>query len=116
MYTINNQDNKNVRKEGNMFKYLYVYNYSPHEKDLCEMPGAKEAIKKYVDYIIKGQDLTQEEHEKIFKDVALELCKAVNKDNFTFGNAQKVINMTAKYVNSSKRGHMLRTNGALSPF
>ena len=37
MYTINNQDNKNVRKEGNMFKYLYVYNYSPHEKDLCEM-------------------------------------------------------------------------------
>lgn len=37
MYTINSQDNKNVRKEGNMFKYLYVYNYSPHEKDLCEM-------------------------------------------------------------------------------
>ena len=37
MYTINNQDNKNVRKEGNMFKYLYIYNYSPHEKDLCEM-------------------------------------------------------------------------------
>ena len=27
MYTINSQDNKNVRKEGNMFKYLYVYNY-----------------------------------------------------------------------------------------
>ena len=62
------------------------------------MPGAKEAIKKYVDYIIKGQDLTQEEHEKIFKDVALELCKAVNKDSYTFGNAQKVINMTAKYL------------------
>lgn len=72
--------------------------YEGKKKDLCEMPGAKEAIKKYVDYIIKGQDLTQEEHEKIFKDVALELCKAVNKDSYTFGNAQKVINMTAKYL------------------
>lgn len=39
MYTINNQDNKNVRnrKEERMLKYLYIYNYSPHEQDLCEM-------------------------------------------------------------------------------
>lgn len=37
MYTINNKDNKNVRKEENMLKYLYIYNYSPHEQDLCEM-------------------------------------------------------------------------------
>lgn len=37
MYTINNQDNKNVRNEGNKLKYLYIYNYSPHEQNLCEM-------------------------------------------------------------------------------
>lgn len=39
MYTINIQDNKNVRnrKEEHMSKYLYIYNYSPHEQDLCEM-------------------------------------------------------------------------------
>ena len=37
MYTINNQDNKNVRNEETMYNYLYIYNYSPHEKDLCEM-------------------------------------------------------------------------------
>ena len=47
--------------------------YEGKKKDLCETP-------------------------KMFKDVALELFKAVNKDNFTFGNAQKVINMTAKYL------------------
>lgn len=41
MYTIKSKHNKNVRniikKEGNMYKYLYIYNYSPHEKELCEM-------------------------------------------------------------------------------
>lgn len=39
MYTIKNKHNKNVRnkKEGTMYKYLYIYNYPPHERLLCEM-------------------------------------------------------------------------------
>lgn len=41
MYTIKSKHNKNVRnylkKEDSMYKYLYIYNYSPHEQDLCEM-------------------------------------------------------------------------------
>lgn len=39
MYTIKNKHNKNVRnkKEEIMYKYLYIYNYAPQEKALCEM-------------------------------------------------------------------------------
>ena len=41
-------------------------------------------------------------------------CGAKYEENESISNADEVKNK--KFVNSSKRGHMLRTNGALSPF
>ena len=73
--------------------------YEGKKKDLYEISEAKEVVEKYAYYIIeRGHHLAQEEHDKIFRDTALKLCKVINKDDFTLGNAQKLINMTAKYL------------------
>lgn len=73
--------------------------YEGKKKDLYEILEARDIVKKYVGYIIeKKHHVTQEEHDRIFRDTALKLCRAINKDDFTFGNAQKLINMTAKYL------------------
>lgn len=73
--------------------------YEGKKKDLYEIPEARDVVKKYVGYIIeKEHHVTQEEHDRIFRDTALKLCKVINRNDFTFGNAQKLINMTAKYL------------------
>ena len=72
--------------------------YEGKKKDLYEIQEVKNTVKKYVDYMIKNSGLTEEEHEKFFKDSTWEVCKIIDKEEFTFGNAQKLINMTTKYL------------------
>ena len=87
------------------------------ENDSC----VKEILKKYVKKLLNGEFKCQTEYDDYFKDTAIKICNRVNRiekvkdsnsddDNkFTFGNAQKLINMTAKYyyisccTNSAKR-------------
>ena len=63
-------------------------------------PKAKRAVKDYIDFLLAKEQSKKDVKEKFEKAV-----KAVindfddgSEETFTFGNAQKLINMTAKYI------------------
>lgn len=62
---------------------------------------AKQHLKDYVDKIIESE-LTEAEHEDMFNNLSKELANVFTVNNctkaFTFGNIQKLINMTVKYM------------------
>ena len=55
--------------------------------------GARDEVKKYVDNLMSAE-------EKILEpiDVIKAVCNKTMVESFTFGNAQKLVNMTAKYM------------------
>ena len=80
---------------------------------IADVTEAKETVKKYIDCIVKGDfknadNATKTKHEDFFLKTAKEVCNQINNSkfkptnvsvgNFTFGNAQKLINMTVKHV------------------
>ena len=80
---------------------------------IADVTEAKETVKKYINRVVKGDfknadDETKKKHEDFFLKTAKEVCKQINNSNFkptnisvgnfTFGNAQKLINMTVKHV------------------
>ena len=78
----------------------------------------KEILRKYINKVLDGEFVsndkeTKEKHEELFLDTANKICKAINESPlrpassikskaeigvFSFGNAQKLINMTVKHV------------------
>lgn len=67
--------------------------------------NAKDHLRKYVDCIINNKFSSQEDHDQCFIKTANEICKSINKekppiakDVFSFGNAQKLINIAVKYT------------------
>lgn len=52
---------------------------------------ARDVVRRYINNILEG-------NQPDFMVTAQEVNKAVNDTNFTFGNIQKLINMTAKYI------------------
>lgn len=77
-----------------------------NKKDLYKISKARDIVRKYADNVIKGCCIDPDEHEKAFKETACEVCNVINKEKskynikgtFNFGNAQKLINMTVKYL------------------
>jgi len=78
---------------------------------ITDVSEAKSYVKKYVDDILAGRfaennDSARDSHEKMFLETSLNVCRAVNDyaqkpdsaGNFSFGNAQKLINITIKHV------------------
>lgn len=74
-----------------------------------DVHGAKIAVKKYIDSILGNTIVSQEQHDKIFLATADIVCREINNyankpssvlDDFTFGNAQKLINITVKHFYS----------------
>lgn len=61
------------------------------EELLKNCVGMKECVKDYIRNVLDGNN---PDFDKAIENV---LCAAVAYRNFTFGNAQKLINMTAKY-------------------
>jgi hypothetical protein len=68
---------------------------------------AKPFLREYIDCIVGDKFSSQEEHDKTFISVADNICKVINenkapdaKDVFSFGNAQKLINIAAKHTYS----------------
>lgn len=68
---------------------------------------AKPFLREYIDCIVGNQFSSQEEHDKTFIRVADNICNEINKhrapdaeDVFSFGNAQKLINIAAKHTYS----------------
>lgn len=70
--------------------------------------GAKVMLRKYIDKVLNNDFDSQDNHDKYLLEIANEICKAINEERpqnaiaiFSFGNAQKLINMTVKYVYAS---------------
>jgi hypothetical protein len=77
--------------------------YKATDDDKIRADCAKSAVRVYINKIFKNELRTKEEHDKRFKEAAKEVIDAFkgytdNDSSFSFGNAQKLINMTAKYM------------------
>ena len=64
-------------------------------------------LREYIDKLFKNEFKTQQDHDIEYLKVANAICKSINdkkpedaEDTFSFGNAQKLINMTAKHFYS----------------
>ncbi|MDC7300512.1 hypothetical protein [Agathobacter ruminis] len=65
--------------------------YRGKKSDIENNAGAEEKVKKYIDSLFNPPNLC-------FYDTAKKVSDAINDVEFTFGNIQKLINMTAKYL------------------
>ena len=72
---------------------------------ISEVNEAKELVRAYVDRLLNGGCDGEREHDAFFLKTANKICIAVNgrkpenvKDSFSFGNAQKLLNMSVKYL------------------
>lgn len=70
-----------------------------------EIDEARMCLREYIDKLLSVNFKTKSEHDTYFLDTANSICDIINskkpsnaEDTFSFGNAQKLINMTAKYV------------------
>ena len=65
------------------------------------MKSLKEGIEHLINKVINGEYSSQEEYDKDFLALTIDVCSCINnkaKNNkFTFGNAQKLINIMLKY-------------------
>lgn len=75
---------------------------------VCKVQAAKITVKEYIDAVLSGRFKTpadKKDHDDLFLATANAVCAAINSARpssctctFTFGNAQKLINMTVKHV------------------
>ena len=68
---------------------------------------SKNILERYINKVLSNEFENQEDHDEIFLITANDICKAINNkkpdyaaDIFSFGNAQKLINITAKHFYS----------------
>lgn len=64
------------------------------KSDLLNCTAAKKYVRKYIDDIIAGKNSS---FDTVEKDVETAFGQFIPGKNFTFGNCQKLINMTVKY-------------------
>lgn len=74
---------------------------------VVKVENAKSHLRKYIDRIINNSFKSQDEHDSYFIKTANGICKTINEnkpyvaeDVFSFGNAQKLINIMVKYTYS----------------
>ena len=75
---------------------------------IAEVTEAQEPVKKYINDVLYGEfkkETDKEKHEKAFLEAAKSVCDIINrakpknaKDTFSFGNAQKLINIVTKHI------------------
>lgn len=76
---------------------------------IIDVAKARKSVKAYIDRILNGdfpEDGDKDAHDKLFLETAKAVCQALNSyekkpdgaGSFSFGNAQKLINMTVKHV------------------
>ena len=91
------------------------------KKWIYQVDEAKKALRKYIDKIILENGFSsQAEHDAFFLATAKHICGTINGylgklreicDTFSFGNAQKLINMTVKHFYTvCYSNRMLRRN------
>lgn len=66
---------------------------------------AQSSLREYIDKLFKNKFNSQTSHDKCFLKTVNSICKSINDkkpadvtDTFSFGNAQKLVNMTVKYL------------------
>ena len=74
---------------------------------VVKVENAKDHLRRYIDRIINNGFQSQDEHDSHFIETANEICKTINankpsvaEDVFSFGNAQKLINIMVKHTYS----------------
>lgn len=69
--------------------------------DVCMMDSLKGEIELLIDKVLNDEYLSQKEYDEDFINTAIKVCKRINdkvkNDKFTFGNAQKLINIMMKF-------------------
>lgn len=76
-----------------------------------DVPEAQSYVKEYIYRVLRGDfekddEIIEKAHDKAFLETAINVCKVINgytkkpagAGRFSFGNAQKLINMTVKHV------------------
>ena len=72
--------------------------YEGEKKHLFDNKAPKKTVEKYVEKVLAGKLNNQEKADKVTKETIEQLVKDFSDDGFTFGNAQKLLNMTMKYL------------------
>lgn len=98
--------------------FNFIYGCSMHDailqkafkgkKDwIGKVEQAKPILREYIDCILSNKFSSQVEHDAFFIKIANRICEVINehrpgdaKDVFSFGNAQKLINIAAKHTYS----------------
>lgn len=69
-----------------------------------KLSAPKPVLRAYIDKVLQNGFTSQQEHDAYFLQMANKLCNLINSSRpteatgvFSFGNAQKLINMTAKH-------------------
>lgn len=111
-----NKDAVENKIKGKIFEFVYgcalhdailQLAFKGEKKWIYKVDKAKNELRKYIDKIILCNGfLNQEEHDVFFLQTANNICSAINEYDkkpievhsvFSFGNAQKLINMTVKH-------------------
>ena len=84
---------------------------------------AKNIVKDYINDVISGKLVAEDKHEETFLETAKKVCIAINDPKnqkpasagyFSFGNAQKLINMVTKHVYAHTYSIHLASNSSVS--
>lgn len=88
-----------------MHDAIWQQAFTGEKKWVGKVKEAKEPLQKYIDRLIARPFENQKDHDKVFLDTANKICNQINtakppeaKDTFSFGNAQKLINIAAKHT------------------
>lgn len=77
-------------------------------KECSTLSELKDGLCKFVENVLNGSFLNQDHYNEEFLELAKTVCRKIAKitgdSEFTFGNAQKLINMTLKYFFISTYG------------
>lgn len=108
-----NEKNEKVSLDDRIFRFIYIEAMRDAvlqlaykgEKKWLEEPAVMKAIKEYIepliDNVFDNKYSLQEEYDKDFLDITFNICDHINhkanNKNFTFGNAQKLVNIMLKY-------------------
>ena len=77
--------------------------YKGEKAWISQVYKPKQILSEYICKILSNEFSSQKEHDEFFLETANKICFEINKresktDVFSFGNAQKLINITAKHI------------------
>lgn len=102
-----------INLDDKIFRFIYIeamrdaviqLAYKGKKRSLMEsdvMNSVKGEIESLIDRVLNNEYLSQDKYNEDFLNTTINICKCINNavknDEFTFGNAQKLINIMLKY-------------------